>query len=214
VAQETGWDIDRVTRYAEPPLRERAYVAQCASEVQLHQARGSATLQVVVGNALGLKPDELNWDSSYVDGQWLVQLLEPGKLEIAHWSYEPAGKSVNPLNPRARVLMGLEPTRESHAGSSRESTIIIDTTSTISQPRIALTDYSESEENIITPVKLSAVPELLAIEEPEAIEPLTPIPQEPRIPQEPSAQVTKKKKGRAKVPSWDEILFGASSTED
>jgi len=214
VAQETGWDIDRVTRYAEPPLRERAYVAQCASEVQLHQARGSATLEIVVGNALGLKPDELNWDSSYVDGQWLVQLHEPGKLEIAHWSYEPAGKSVNPLNPRARVLMGLEPTRDIHTGTSRESTIIIDTTSAIAQPKIALTDYTEPEENTITPVKLSAVPELLAIDEPETIEPRTNIPHETRSPHEPSAPATKKKKGRAKVPSWDEILFGSSSTED
>ncbi len=214
MAQETGWDIDRVTRYAEPPLRERAYVAQCASEVQLHQARGSATLEIVVGRVLGLKPDELNWDSSYVDGQWLVQLHEPGKLEIAHWSYEPAGKSVNPLNPRARVLMGLEPTRDTHAGTSRESTIIIDTTSGVAQPRIALTDYTESEESVITPVKLSAVPELLATDEPETTERVTENPNESRIPHEPSPPTTKKKKGRAKVPSWDEILFGASSTED
>jgi hypothetical protein len=110
--------------------------------------------------------------------------------------------------------MGLEPTRETQAGTSRESTIIIDTTSGIAQPRIALTDYTESEESFITPVKLSAVPELLAIDETETSEPVTEIPIESRIPHEPSAPTTKKKKGRAKVPSWDEILFGASSTDD
>jgi hypothetical protein len=214
VAQETGWDIDRVTRYAEPPLRERAYVAQCASEVQLHQARGSATLEIVVCNVLGLKPELLNWDSSHVDGQWLVELQEPGDVEIALWSYEPAGKSVNPLNARARVLMGLEPTRDINAGTSRESTIIVDTRSGTAQPRIALTDYTDSEQSDITPVKLSAVPELFAVEELEAIEPVPEIALESRIPNEMSAPASKKRKGRAKVPSWDEILFGASSTED
>ncbi len=214
MAQETGWDIDRVIRYAEPPLRERAYVAQCASEVHLHQARGSATLEIVVGNVLGLKPDELNWDSSYVDGQWLVELHESGNGEIALWSYEPAGKSVNPLNARARVLMGLEPTRDIHSGTSRESTIIVDTSSGSAQPRVALSDYTNSEQSDITPVKLSAVPELFAVEELEAIEPVAEIPHESRIPHESSAPATKKRKGRAKVPSWDEILFGASSTED
>jgi hypothetical protein len=71
-----------------------------------------------------------------------------------------------------------------------------------------------TSDHTITPVKLSAVPELLAIDETELIEPRINMPHESRIPQEPSAPVTKKKKGRAKVPSWDEILFGSSSTED
>jgi len=209
VAQETGWDVKRVIRYAEPPLRERAYVAQCASEVQLHHARGSETLQSVVCNSLGLKPEELNWDSSHVDGQWLVRLDAPGSLEQAQWSYEPAGKSVNPLNPTARTLMGLEPTRDIHTATARQSTIIVDTTSGHAQPRIGSNVHIESEVNSIAPVKLSAVPELFVIEEPEIVEPAI------EMPLEPTQSASKKtRKGRAKVPSWDEILFGANSTED
>lgn len=208
MAQETGWDIQRVTRYAEPPLRERAYVAQCASEVQLHQARGSATLGSVMGSSLGLNPEELNWDSSYAGGQWLVQLDVPGNLENAQWSYEPSGKSVNPLNATARTLMGLDPVREVHAATSHESTIIVDTTSGRPQPRMASQFEVETKESVIAPVKLTAVPELFSINEQEVVEPATGITVETTQP------VTKKKKGRAKVPSWDEILFGASSTED
>lgn len=209
MAQETGWDVKRVIRYAEPPLRERAYVAQCASEVQLHHARGSDTLESVVCAALGLKPDELNWDSSHVDGQWLVELNAPGNFDEAKWSYEPAGKSVSPLTPAARVLMGLEPTRDTHTATSRESTIIVDTTSGQVRPRIEPSVRSETDQSPITPVKLSAVPELFVIEDLEVVAPAD------ETPPEATKTVTKKaKKGRAKVPSWDEILFGANSTED
>lgn len=209
MAQETGWDVKRVIRYAEPPLRERAYVVQCAREVQLHHARGSETLESVVCNSLGLKPEELNWDSSHVDGQWLVQLDAPGNSEQAQWSYEPAGKSVNPLNPVARTLMGLEPTRDMHSATSRESTIIVDTTSGYAQPRIEFNVHIETDDSPITPVKLSAVPELFEIEEAEVVPPAIDTPREPTPP-----AAKKAKKGRAKVPSWDEILFGANSTED
>jgi len=209
VAQETGWDVQRVIRYAEPPLRERAYVAQCASEVQLHHARGSDTLESVICNALDLKPEELHWDSSYQDGQWLVQLFAPGIVESAQWSYEPVGKSVNPVNPTARTLMGLEPTRDLQNASAVESTIIVDTTSGHARPRIESSADIGVEEKIIAPVKLSAVPELFEIEEPEVDVPHVPTPPAAAKPVPKRA-----KKGRAKVPSWDEILFGANSPDD
>ncbi len=209
MAQETGWDEKRVIRYAEPPLRERAYVAQCASKVQLHHARGSDTLEGVVCASLGCKAEDLNWDSSYVDGQWLVQLDAPGKFEQALWSFEPVGKSVNPLNPSARALMGLEPIRDMHGSTSRESTIIVDTTSGHVQPKIDSNIPEANEDTPITPVKLSAVPELFEIEEPVVV-----VPAIDTIPEPPQTPAKKARKGRAKVPSWDEILFGASSTED
>lgn len=208
MAQETGWDVQRVTRYAEPPLRERAYVAQCAREVQLHHARGSATLENVVSNSLGVNPDELNWDSFYVDGQWIVTLHVTGGADSAQWSYEPSGKSVNPMNTTARTLMGLDPAREVYTATSHESTIIVDTTSGRPQPRISSHVDVEIEVDVMAPVKLTAVPELFSIEEPEVAEPAAQIPLEPKQP------AAKKRKGRAKVPSWDEILFGANSTED
>lgn len=209
MAQETGWDVTRVIRYAEPPLRERAYVAQCAREVQLHHSRGSDTLEGVVCNSLGCKPQELTWDSSYVDGQWLVHLVSPVGVEQPLWSFEPVGKSVNPLNPAARVLMGLEPIRDTHTATSRQSTIIVDTTSGRVQPKIEPSAQLENEDSPLTPVKLSAVPELFELEEPEVVAPVIETRMEP-------AQMPPKKtrKGRAKVPSWDEILFGANSTED
>ena len=219
VAQETGWDLERVNRYAEPPVRERAYVAQCASEVQVHQYRGSATLAEVVGNSLGLTAKELDWDSANLNGQWLVELKPhlgaQSPTESAQWSYEPSGKSVNPLNALARTLMGLDPAREPGIGSAVESTIIIDTTAAPLQPQ----REKVAQETPAAAVKLTAVPEL----ESEVLElvNLEELPESSGIPEDtpgsaptPSAPAKKVRKGRAKVPSWDEILFGNNSTDE
>ena len=214
VAQETGWDLERVNRYAEPPVRERAYVAQCASEVQVHQSRGSATLAEVVGNSLGLAAEELNWDSAHINGQWLVELeahlTAQSGAETAQWSYEPSGKSVNPLNALARTLMGLDPARGSGIGSAVESTIIVDTSAAQLQPRRG----NVPEEAPVAVVKLTAVPELesevlelVELEEPDDIPAAAPTPPTP-------TPAKKVRKGRAKVPSWDEILFGTNSTDE
>jgi len=219
VAQETGWDLERVNRYAEPPVRERAYVAQCASEVQVHQHRGSATLAEVVGNSLGLTAKELDWDSANLNGQWLVELKPhlgaQSPTESAQWSYEPSGKSVNPLNALARTLMGLDPAREPGIGSAVESTIIIDTTAAPLQPQ----REKVAQETPAAAVKLTAVPEL----ESEVLElvNLEELPESSGIPEDtpgsaptPPAPAKKVRKGRAKVPSWDEILFGNNSTDE
>jgi hypothetical protein len=211
VAQETGWDLTRVNRYAEPPIRERAYVAKCASEVHLHHARGSSTLEAVVCTSLGLTPEELVWDSAYLDGQWLVQIQSGNGSESAQWSYEPAGKTVNPLNPMARTLMGLDPVREALAPSARESTIIVDTTASQNRPQIQANTQPAS----VTAVKLAAVPELapelFALDQVEAVTVEEATPAEPAQQKVPGK---KARKGRAKVPSWDEILFGSTSQED
>jgi hypothetical protein len=206
VAQETGWDLARVTRYAEPPLRERSYVAECALNVQLHHSRGSSTLESVVALALGAEPGALAWDSAYLDGQWVVYCENSGGFEKAQWSYEPSGKTVNPLNASARSLMGLDPVRQPATEPSRESTIIVDTTAARITPQIEGVNPEASSQ----PTKLAAVPELVS-EVLEFDEPVT----EPEIIVTPEAAATKKtRKGRAKVPSWDEILFGSQTTQD
>ncbi len=205
MAQETGWELARVSRYAEPPIRERAYVAQCASEVQLHHSRGGATLEAVVCNSLGLTPGELNWDSAYVDGHWLVHIHTAAGAESAQWSYDPSGKSVNPLNPTARTLMGLDPARDTLTGSARESTIIVDTTSAQVQPQVP----AIIQESAVAPVKLTAVPELV----PEVVE-IDQLEMIPVVVSAPATPAKKTRKGRTKVPSWDEILFGTNSIED
>jgi hypothetical protein len=102
--------------------------------------------------------------------------------------------------------MGLDPVRQTTTESSRESTIIVDTTVARITPQIQGVIPEDSSQ----PKKLAVVPELVS-EVLEFDEPVT----EPEIIVSPAAPATKKtRKGRAKVPSWDEILFGSQTTQD
>ena len=44
IAGDTGWALDKVTRYAEPLLAERAYIAEQAQSVEIRRSGGGATL--------------------------------------------------------------------------------------------------------------------------------------------------------------------------
>jgi hypothetical protein len=189
VASATGWPIDRVTRYAEPPLGERSYVAERAQKTYVHLTKGGATLLEVIGMTTGQAPTE--WDSFYLNGQWIV--TASNGVETAQWTYEPQGNSVHPINAIARTWMGIE-TIQSVPDSS--DTIII-----------------ENE-----PVRLVAVPALDNVNEEDVIseevisEQVLPLNIQPT----PETSIPKKTKqrGRAKVPSWDEILFGGPKKSD
>ncbi len=203
VAASTGWPLDRVTRYAEPPLGERSYVSERAQNTYIHLTKGGATLIEVVTQSTGQLPDD--WDSFYLNGQWIVTASMGG--ETAQWTYEPQGNSVHPINSVARTWMGIQP-----ANSISEEDLVSDVSDTV---------IIENE-----PVRLVAVPSLEGnIPETELQE--TPLREEVSssisenvlpldVPTSRDLSVPKKTKnrGRAKVPSWDEILFGGPKNSD
>lgn len=190
VAADTGWQIDRVIRYAEPPLGERAYVAERAQATYVHSTRGGSTLAEIVLDTT--RANSLFWDSYYRNNQWIVTATMDGTTAL--WSFEPTGNTVHPLNDVARAWMGVEPVRIIENSASVNDTVII-----------------EAAE----PVRLVAVPELVADSEEvspsETDEKLTLL-VDTELPLDvgPTTKVPAKKakRGRAKVPSWDEILFG------
>jgi hypothetical protein len=184
VAADTGWPIDRVNRYAEPPLGERSYVAERAQKSYIHLTKGGATLLEVISIATNQTATE--WDSFYLNGHWIVTATNGD--ETAQWTYEPQGNSVHPINSTARTWMGIEPI-ESIPDSS--DTVII-----------------ENE-----PLRLVAVPALEnVVEEENVSEQVLPLNINPTP--EPSSPKKAKQRGRAKVPSWDEILFGGPKKSD
>lgn len=213
VAESTGWPLDRVLRYADPPLGERAYVAERAQTTYIHMTRGGATLAEVVATTTG-NPDA-EWDSFYADGQWIVSASS--ELESAHWTFEPTGNTVHPLNDIARSWMGLDPVRQvsrqenrADSGSSSHSdTVVIEQRESAGQVQPA------------EPVRLVAVPTPVEdVENSDTGQPdeLFPVETQSRT-QASQATSTepapkKSKRGRAKVPSWDEILFGGPKNAD
>lgn len=213
VAESTGWPLDRVSRYADPPLGERAYVAERAQSTYIHMTRGGATLAEVVATTTG-NPDT-EWDSFYADGQWIVSASSD--LESAHWTFEPTGNTVHPLNDTARSWMGLEPVRQvSRRGNnvdtefgvaadtgSTSDTIVIEHTTSVEPVRLVAVPTPVDE----TDISLTSQPDELFPAEPQQINQTTQV-----TTSEPTPK--KSKRGRAKVPSWDEILFGGPKNSD
>ena len=191
VAAESGWPLDKVQRYADPPLAERAFIAQQAQAVTLLGGSTPATLSELAGQtiaALGL--DSLEWDAfrREADGRWVLTAIVPGSDQLATWSYDPTGRNVHPQNTFARVLMGMaEPTPVDEPVASSEPA---------------------------HPSQRDDRPHLTAVPAPEEVHPradtLT-----LDVP-EPAKHEAKRrpKSKRASVPSWDEILFGTQRGDE
>lgn len=214
IAAETGWPLDKVARYAEPPLAERAFIAERAQQVEMRRSGGRVRLADSVELVLG--PDHARaviWDAyRRDDGRWIVTAALPASTgrPAGTWTYDPAGPNLHPLDEPARWLMGVS-----------------------DEPLI---DYITDEVDAVDAVEparphLTAVPALedepadvtVTVAEPASADDAaaTPVPAEPQQGEFPieqpggaKARKPRPKGRRASVPSWDEILFGASRGDD
>lgn len=175
VVAETGWPVDKVTRYAEPPLRERAYIVELAQRAYVRGTTGTTVLFDLVADTV----HGATWDAYRAeDGRWRV--TASNGRQRATWIYDPAGRSVHAVDNGAT--------------------------------RIAGSDRVESD----PPVTQAPAVEPEVVERPRLVS----VPAEtPVAPREPQVDVgtkpsKKNRRGRARVPSWDEILFGATRPED
>lgn len=222
MAAETGWPLPKVTRYAEPPLGERAYVAEQARAVEISRSRGGSTLEESVSTHLGAVPTDVTWDAYRTDdARWFVTAEHGGRI-VGTWTFDTVGRTVHPQDESARALMGggpssvgetpgsavvptLEPTPEPTPEATREAAPsrprLVSVTSDPAAERGTNTDPGQPE------VASASTPE--AADEQEALLEQSDVSSAPR-----RAKRAKGKKGRASVPSWDEILFGASRPED
>ena len=199
VADEAGISVERVERYAGPILHEREHIAQEAAKVSVRRDDHGAVLLLgeLVGQRLeqrGVPRDGMHWDAwRREDGGWEVRLdyLAGGDERSANWVYDPARRTVTADDDEARWLLEEE------------------TTGVVTQLRSVTThDESEDVESVAEQVdeaEPEPKPEKTGTQ--EAIELL----QRGRetVPDSPPA----KRKKKASVPSWDEILFGSRKPE-
>lgn len=186
--------MDKVQRYAGPPLAERAFIAEQAQAVTLLGGTTYGTLGEIAGQtmaALGL--ESLEWDAfrREVDGRWVLTAVVPGGDQLATWSYDPTGRNVHPQNTFARVLMGMaEPVEPVDAQVSTESTEPAHPSQREERPHL-----------IAVPTQQDVHPraDTLAIEVPEPTK---------------DAPKRRPKSKRSSVPSWDEILFGTQRGDE
>jgi hypothetical protein len=174
VVAETGWPADKVARYAEPPLRERAYIVELAQRAYVRGTTGTTVLLDVVTDTWR----GATWDAYRAeDGRWRVTASRD--RQKATWIYEPTGRTVQAVDAAASRILGAEVSEVGHA----------------EQPTMAPVEERPKLLSVPTPPVHTAPP---------AAHP--PI-EEPR-------SAKKGRRGRARVPSWDEILFGATRSED
>ena len=237
MAAETGWPLDKVTRYAEPLLGERAYVAEQASAVEISRSRGGATLHQSVCVKVDVDPDtdSVSWDSyRNPEGRWVVTAFHDGAA-IGTWLYEEAGRTVHPQDESARALMGggpavvanpapPSPEPASPADVPEEESAPTPPSGKKARPRLVSVTSDPTVERIDEgatqqPVDNAGESGGAADTGESALFETTDTPQreqaEPaNAPATKRAKRAKGKRGRASVPSWDEILFGASKGDE
>ena len=198
IAAETGWPLDKVLRYAEPPLQERAFIVERAQQASV---RGSGLLFV---EFITERSPGATWDAYRgEDSRWYVCVTANGKTST--WIFEPTGRSVTPVEGAGAVDVGAE-----HVSAvASPETITKESATDVVEEETALPMEMERPHLVSVP-DLPSDPDAQAqsvVDAASTDQQSAPTPAAP-------AKAKRTKRGRASVPKWDEILFGTSRPED
>jgi hypothetical protein len=236
VAESVGVPVEQVRRYEGPVLAEREYIAEQARTARIGREAGAPVLGDLVADRLaarGVGVESLVWDAARdTSGQWTVtaRFDVNGDRRAARWTFDPTTKAVEAQEDEARWLSETEldeAQSKRHLAAVRDVVFDIQRAEQVQQARSMaktadLLDELESRRGRRQPVDIDAddFDEL----GPTSTFDLTtaPEPLEPPAVSEPVETVAEtstqtdehpaprnRRKGRAKVPSWDEIVFGA-----
>lgn len=203
-------------------------MAQQAAAVEISRSRGGATLHQAVCVRLDVDPDtdDLIWDSyRNPEGRWVVTAYHAGSA-VGTWLYEDLGRSVHPQDEAARALMGggpsvvaepeIAPEPEQPRQPEPTPPAPTDTEVEPARPRLVsvTSDPLAQQSRETGQTHIEPTEERLFDEPGEPDEAATPPKRNANSARGERAKRTKGKRGRASVPSWDEILFGATKSED
>jgi hypothetical protein len=231
-----GWDLDKVERYAGPPLAERAYIADRAQQVVVRAGVSLADSSKAVLDADGVDPSTVEWDSwRREDAKWIVtvEYARGAGNARANWTFDNAGSNLHPLDETARHLMGVtavepEPDEIDFITDDAQVAVVDDAeiietlrqSQSLTRPHLVAVPSEPTETIAIAREEIVEVIEVVETIEAEYIVESTPSNVQETL-DVPTAKAPAKKaakpkaKGRrASVPSWDEILFGATRGDD
>ena len=200
IAREHEISIEKVERFAGPILSERIYIIDQAQQIVIRKegGRDAVTLLGVVISRLAprnIDSSELTWDTWRLeDGTWTIELHYPNNtgVGIAQWSFDATLRTVISMDENARWMMGDEPTPRQ-----------------LPTPGLVPTEASHPSERRVIDVYSEYRKEILTEEIEEEIEPIREVPRLAVIREEPDDEAARDGiTARAKVPSWDEIMFG------
>ena len=201
VAEAAQTSVDKIMPYAGPVLAEREHVAQRAQRSSVRRTAGADGVRSL-GEAVEahlrsehIGPDVVTWDAwRREDGRWTLtaEFETRPRSGLAHFTYDMPGNYVQLDDEDARWLVGE-----------------VIATATLAAP---LDDLQQARARR----RVSLDDEELPLGE-DAIGMVSPEPEpepEPEVqPEPPVRRPVRKSRGRASVPSWDEIMFGGGKQE-
>jgi hypothetical protein len=241
VAQAAQTTVDKILPYANPVLAERAHVAARAQRSSVRRKSGDAGGARALGDAVtamlrsqNVDPASVEWDAwRREDGRWALvgQYAAPKRKGTAKFTFDAPGNYVTLDNEDAKWLVGeavskgapspkddLQQARQRRLHSVPEDELPLGADAIDLVSEAAPSVPAEVAETI-TDTELAPTPEPLA-DEPVAHEPGAhePVAHEQEgdsagAAEQPAVQRPARKKGRASVPSWDEIMFGGGKQE-
>jgi len=241
VAQAAQTTVDAIMPFAAPVLAERQHVAERAQRSSVRrtgQGGGARTLGEAVGfhlRSLNVDPDTVEWDSARrEDGKWTLtgDFSAAGRSGNAHFIFDAPGNYVVVDNDDATWLLGdglsvESPEAAAPAGDdisrarARRAAVAGDDHLPLGDDAISLVRDEPaslgSEQSVEAylddgPVAPDAEADDVVAELDTAEQAETESSESPKTDDEPDAKPPKKR-GRASVPSWDEIMFGGGKSE-
>jgi hypothetical protein len=225
IARDGNISVDKVERFAGPILQERLFIIDQVHSLTPRRegkdsGREALTFLDILNSKLsprGVDTDALDWNTWRLDdGTWTIELHYPNRdgMGAAQFSYDTHRRTITPLDDNAAWMMGEDapirrieagliysdpthPSRTSERVEAREP-IRIDSAPirSIASSLDDLPDNDPTDEELEAEISRET-PRLVSIRE-------TPAPGDKQD------GIT----ARAKVPSWDEIMFGQKPTED
>ena len=199
IARDSGTSIEKIERFAGPILQERSFIIDQAHAIVIRRLPGQepeTLFEIVLGRLAprDISEDDLAWNAwRHHDGTWSLSLSYPNSdgHGDAIWEFDPTRRSITAQDENARWMMGDGPT------SDRGITKIAEH----SRPESGLIYQDEPAP---APIRITSSPEALKPEPPRLVS----------LREEPDESAARDGVvGRAKVPSWDEIMFGAGAAK-
>ena len=200
VARDGQISLEKVERFSGPIMQEREYILDRARELVMRKDAYRSDLtffDVVVAKLTprGVDQDEITWNTWRLpDGIWHIELHFPNRdgSGVATWNFDMTRRALSPTDDNGAWLIDEEPPARATSNGMIYSAPTHPSRNEEPKreiPRIA--DLFEPQEEKVETPRLAVIRE-------------TPT----------AADAEDGITARAKVPSWDEIMFGKKSEED
>jgi hypothetical protein len=201
IAREGNTTVDKVARFSGPILQEREYILTQARSAGLRKDSTRldiSFLDAVIGKLIprGVDAEDLTWNTWRLpDTTWHIELHYPNRdgNGIATWNFDTSRRTINPTDDNGAWLIGEEaPARVIEPGfinSEPSHPSRIEPLSPVDLP-----GASSLFSPVVVDDERPETPRLVAIRD-------TPT----------AADAEDGVIARAKIPSWDEIMFGSKA---